>query len=210
PATTVSFFLSTDAAPGGDTFLLSRPVPALAPGAAVLVSATLTVPAGTAAGTYFVVATASAPNDANPGNGGGASGAVSVLPLMVRSTLAVVDGGLTGCTDPTLDFMDVGGFVLRITTQTGASFAGSAVATSLDGATPFVETFGLTGTVGATGAIAGALTVRATDGGVVVATGTGTFSGTATSTTLGATLAGFVRFAHGPTCTLTATLTSPP
>ena len=58
-ASTTTFFLSTDTGlDGTDVHLGGRPVPALAPGATSSGSTVLTLPPGTTAGTYFVIARA--------------------------------------------------------------------------------------------------------------------------------------------------------
>jgi subtilase family serine protease/subtilisin family serine protease len=55
-ASTTTFYLSTNSLlDGGDVLLGSRAVPALGPGATDAGSATLTIPAGTAAGTYYLL-----------------------------------------------------------------------------------------------------------------------------------------------------------
>ena len=59
PATTTRYYLSLDGLPdAGDLLLGSRAVAALAPGATDTGSASLTIPAGTAGGAYFIVAVA--------------------------------------------------------------------------------------------------------------------------------------------------------
>ncbi|HEY3120680.1 MAG TPA: CARDB domain-containing protein, partial [Vicinamibacteria bacterium] len=58
-ASITKFYLSTNAIlEAGDTLLGSRPVPALAAGATSAGSATVTIPAGTGPGTYYVIAQA--------------------------------------------------------------------------------------------------------------------------------------------------------
>src|SRR5262245_28336854 len=58
-ATTTKFYLSADSAlDGSDTLVGSRAVPALAVGAVSTVSTTLTIPPGTAVGTYYLIAKA--------------------------------------------------------------------------------------------------------------------------------------------------------
>jgi large repetitive protein len=60
-ATTTRFYLSADATlDGGDLVLGSRAVPALASGTGSTLSTTLTIPAGVAGGTWFVIAQADA------------------------------------------------------------------------------------------------------------------------------------------------------
>ncbi len=60
-ATTTSLYLSTNTAlDGGDLWLASRPVPALAPGATSTASTVVTIPAGTTPGTYYILAQADA------------------------------------------------------------------------------------------------------------------------------------------------------
>src|SRR5262245_12693370 len=60
-ATTTSFYLSTNATfDASDTLLGSRAVPALGPGASHTASTTVTIPAGTPTGTYYLLARADA------------------------------------------------------------------------------------------------------------------------------------------------------
>jgi subtilase family serine protease/subtilisin family serine protease len=69
PATTTGFYLSTNAVfDGGDTWLGGRTVPALAPGASSTASTPLTIPAGTAAGTWYLIARADAIDGAGETN----------------------------------------------------------------------------------------------------------------------------------------------
>jgi subtilase family serine protease len=59
PASTTRYYLSVDALPGGgDVLLGSRAVPALGPGASDAATLAVTIPAGTAGGSYYVVAIA--------------------------------------------------------------------------------------------------------------------------------------------------------
>ena len=59
PATTTRFYLSVNATlDAGDVLLGSRLVPALAPGASSAGSTSLTIPAGTASGAYYLIAKA--------------------------------------------------------------------------------------------------------------------------------------------------------
>jgi subtilase family serine protease len=61
--TTTSYYLSTNTSlDGSDLLLGSRPVSGLAPGASEAGQASVTVPAGQAAGTYYIIAKADAPN----------------------------------------------------------------------------------------------------------------------------------------------------
>src|SRR6185436_6954423 len=61
PASTTSYYLSTNSLlDASDVLLGSRAVPALAAGASASGSVTLTIPAGTATGTYYVVGKADA------------------------------------------------------------------------------------------------------------------------------------------------------
>ncbi|MBP1596718.1 MAG: peptidase [Acidobacteria bacterium] len=63
PATVTRYYLSTTNAVGADALLLGgRDAPALAPGASQSGSTSLTVPAGTAAGTYYIIAKADGDN----------------------------------------------------------------------------------------------------------------------------------------------------
>ena len=63
PATVIRYYLSTTNTVGADALLLgSRDAPALAPGASQSGSTSLTVPAGTAAGTYYIIAKADGDN----------------------------------------------------------------------------------------------------------------------------------------------------
>lgn len=71
-STTTRYYLSVDAVPdGGDTVLGGRAVPALATGGASNGSISVTIPASTSAGTYFIVARADADDvvsEADEGN----------------------------------------------------------------------------------------------------------------------------------------------
>jgi subtilase family serine protease len=70
-ASTTRYYLSTDGTPGGDVELGSRAVPALAPSATSTGTVTLAIPAGTAGGSYFVIAVADADGavpETNEGN----------------------------------------------------------------------------------------------------------------------------------------------
>jgi hypothetical protein len=59
PATTTRYYLSSNGVPdAGDTVLGSRPVPALAPGTTDTATVTLTIPAGTPGGWWYVIAAA--------------------------------------------------------------------------------------------------------------------------------------------------------
>jgi subtilase family serine protease len=59
PATTTRYYLSTNGVPdAGDVLLGSRPVPALGPGGTDTATVSLTIPAGTATGSYFLIAVA--------------------------------------------------------------------------------------------------------------------------------------------------------
>ena len=61
-ASTTSFYLSTNSTlDAGDTVLGSRPVPALAAGASSTGTISVTIPLGTAPGTYYIIAKADAP-----------------------------------------------------------------------------------------------------------------------------------------------------
>ncbi len=90
-ASATKFYLSSDATfDSGDVALGSRAVPALAAGAASSASTTLTIPAGTAAGAYFVIAKADADGanaESNAGNNTAASTTIAVGPDLVVSTL---------------------------------------------------------------------------------------------------------------------------
>ena len=65
------FWLSADAVLGGDTLLGARPVPSLNPGIASAGSTSVVIPAGTAPGSYFLIANADADGsvpESNEGN----------------------------------------------------------------------------------------------------------------------------------------------
>jgi trimeric autotransporter adhesin len=60
-ASTTRLYLSTDnAVDAGDVVLGNRSVPSLAPGASEFVPVTVTIPAGTAAGSYYIITRADA------------------------------------------------------------------------------------------------------------------------------------------------------
>ncbi len=90
PSTT-GFYLSTDfTLNAADVFLGSRAVAALSPGQSDAASTTLTIPAGTTTGTYFVLAKANfngAVSETQPGNNVKASGGIRVGPDLAITVL---------------------------------------------------------------------------------------------------------------------------
>ncbi len=88
---TTKFYLSTDLSfDAGDVLLGSRAIPSLAAGATSTASTTLTIPAGTAGGSYYIIAKADADSlvsEVNEGNNAKASGAFIVGPDLIVSTL---------------------------------------------------------------------------------------------------------------------------
>src|SRR5581483_2697992 len=80
PASTTRFYLSADAVwDAGDAVLGSRAVPALAAGAASSASTTVTLPAGTPAGSYWVLARADADGVVGETQEGNNTAAVTIL-----------------------------------------------------------------------------------------------------------------------------------
>lgn len=106
-ASATAFYLSSNTLlEAADVPLGSRAVPALAIGASSSGSATLTVPAGTATGTYFVLAKADAINaiiETQENNNVRNSGPVRVGPDLIVSTLSVPAVGGAGATVTILD-----------------------------------------------------------------------------------------------------------
>src|SRR5205807_1431686 len=95
PASTARFYLSTDQTLdlGTDVLLGSRAVPALTAGAFSNASMTLTIPANTSEGAFFILVTADALNvvvESNEGNNVGVSNAVTVSRPDLRVTAASV------------------------------------------------------------------------------------------------------------------------
>ncbi len=94
------FYLSTNTLlDSADGFLGSRPVPSLAAGAVDSSSTTLTIPAGTASGTYYVVAKADVDNaiaETQEGNNTKFSGAIRIGPDLSVSALTVPAAAAAG------------------------------------------------------------------------------------------------------------------
>ncbi|MGH7268702.1 MAG: CARDB domain-containing protein, partial [Candidatus Rokuibacteriota bacterium] len=107
-ASTTRVYLSSDAGwDGGDTLLGSRAVPTLAPGAASAGSTSVTIPAGTAGGSYFLVARADGASvviELNEANNAAAR-PIQIGPDLVVSALATPAtagaGAAIGVTDTT-------------------------------------------------------------------------------------------------------------
>jgi subtilase family serine protease len=109
PATRTTFYLSTNATVGPEDIVLgSRAVPALASGAGSLGTTTLTIPAGTAAGKYFLVARADAGAVAveSKETNNTRSKAISIGPDLVITTLSAPISATAGAT-----------LTLQVTTQ---------------------------------------------------------------------------------------------
>jgi subtilase family serine protease len=119
-ASTTTFFLSTNAVvDAGDASLGSRAVPALAPGASSTGSVTLTLPAGSAAGSYYLLARS---------DGGDAVGeSVETNNIMARVILVGADLVIAAFTAPATVGSGVAFTVTDTTTNRGA---GSAAATT--------------------------------------------------------------------------------
>ena len=109
-----------------------------------------------------------------------ASTAIAIVPDMVRSTGATFDAQYTACTNPAaLGTASLTG-ALDIRSQTGRSWAATlTLADPVSGDTAVVTTSGAT--VNADGTIAGAFSFRTSVGATLIATGGGSFAGTATS-----------------------------
>ena len=93
PASTVAFYLSTTSVGGPSDVLLdgSRGVPALAPGTSSTGPTTVTIPAGTAAGTFYIIAKADAANvvtETNEANNT-RSKSISIGPDLTFSSLSL-------------------------------------------------------------------------------------------------------------------------
>ncbi len=101
-ASTVKFYLSTDGTfDAGDVLLGSRAVPALAAGAISVESTSLTVPAGTAIGTYVVIARADADGavaEANEDNNTATSSSVAMGADLVVSSVSAPGTAAPGAT----------------------------------------------------------------------------------------------------------------
>jgi subtilase family serine protease len=108
PASTTAFYFSANAAlDAPDTFLGSRSLPAIAPGASSIGSTSLTIPAGAAAGSYYILARAEADSaflETNEANN------TRIAPVVVGPDLAVTaftapasaaPGGLLSVSDTT-------------------------------------------------------------------------------------------------------------
>lgn len=100
-ASVTSFYLSTNISlDAADVYLNSRPVPDLAPGAADTASTSLTIPAGTPAGLYYVFAKADGNNavgETQEGNNVKLSPAIRIGPdLIVSSVTAPSTAGAGG------------------------------------------------------------------------------------------------------------------
>ena len=95
-ASTTRYFLSTDGTPGGDVELGSRAVSALAPSATSTATVSLTIPSGTAGGSYFVIAVADADGavpETNEGNNFANRTMLVGTDLVVTAFTAPNDGG---------------------------------------------------------------------------------------------------------------------
>jgi subtilase family serine protease len=92
-ASATGFYLSTNTLlDAADVLLGSRQVPSLAPGASNSGSTTLTIPAGTATGTYYIVAKADVNNaivETQEGNNTKVSGIVAIGPDLVVTVVTV-------------------------------------------------------------------------------------------------------------------------
>ncbi|MBI4489401.1 MAG: SBBP repeat-containing protein, partial [Deltaproteobacteria bacterium] len=101
-ASATKFFLSTDTNLGpSDVLLGSRAITALAPGGISVESTSLSIPAATAPGTYFIIAQADADNaiaEANEGNNTTASNAFAIGADLVVSALTAPSTAAPGST----------------------------------------------------------------------------------------------------------------
>jgi len=101
-ASTTGFYLSTDfTLNAADVFLGSRSVPALSAGQSDSASTSLTIPAGTATGTYFVLAKANfngAVAETQPNNNVKASGGIRVGPDLAITALTAPATASAGAT----------------------------------------------------------------------------------------------------------------
>ena len=99
PASTTRLYLSTNPTwDAGDTLLGSREIPALTPGTASPGSTSLTIPAGTAVGTYYILAVADAPAaiaETNEANNTRAS-LIRLSPDLVVSSLSAPSSAHAG------------------------------------------------------------------------------------------------------------------
>ncbi len=99
-ASTTKFYLSKNTAlDGTDIPLGSRPVPVLAVGAVNSANTPLTIPVGTAAGTYYILAEADSGKvvaETNENNNVRASGSVAIGPDLVISVLTAPASGAAG------------------------------------------------------------------------------------------------------------------
>jgi subtilase family serine protease len=102
PASTTEYFLSANTSFSvTDVRLGERAVPALGTGGSHTASVTLTIPAGTAMGTYYVLARADGPNDfieTSETNTVRASGAVKMGPDLIVLSLVAPSSGSAGGT----------------------------------------------------------------------------------------------------------------
>jgi subtilisin family serine protease len=108
-ASTTRFYLSSNATlDGNDALLGSRSIPALAPGASSSASTTLTVPAGTAVGTYFLIARADATEVLQEGQ---EANNTAVGVVQVRGEVIVQPNAIDLATPPTSFTIQGDGFV---------------------------------------------------------------------------------------------------
>jgi len=147
-----------------------------------------------------------------------AATALAIVPDMVRHAATTFDAQYTACTNPAaLGTASLAG-ALDIGSQTGRSWAGIlTLGDPVSGGTAVVTTSGAT--VNADGTIAGAFAFRTSVGATLIATGGGSFAGTATSNggdggTLSATVnpgatVSFTAAAGGGHCTLGGSFSAP-
>jgi hypothetical protein len=211
----VAFYLAASSTSSpGDVLFGSQSVGSLAANASFTTTVLPTVPATLAAGQYFVIAVvddlAKVIELAEDNNARVRPTATAVVPLIVRTYSVTGTLTMSACTDPSFNSSDTGPLTLRILTQNGGAFSGTAGMTEIVQGVTVVTTYTFSGTVTSTRSIGGAFSVKAVGGGLTLLQGNGTFAGSVNGAALSAGLAGTLSLATGDTCTLTASLTPLP
>jgi subtilase family serine protease len=146
-ASGTAFYLSADAALGaGDVLLGSRPVGVLLPNSSSTIKTTLTIPAGTPAGSYYIIAVADhggAVPETNEANNTRAV-LIRLSPDLIVSSMTVF---------PTTISLSGGGSPINVTETTRNQGAGTAIATTTKYYLSTNPTFDASGTCGSPAAL---------------------------------------------------------